>query len=144
MNTPDWNRVRADLDAQGFARVPTLLNHQETASLRPLFAADIGFRSHVIMQRHGYGAGSYKYFAYPLPDMVQTLRSRIYPALAPLANRWMADMDKPDRFPADHAHYLAACHAAGQTRPTPLLLDYGPDDYNRLHQDLYGDMHFPI
>lgn len=144
MNTADWNRVRADLDAQGCARVPALLNQQETASLRPLFAADTGFRSHVIMQRHGYGAGSYKYFAYPLPHMVQTLRRRIYPELAPLANRWMADMGKPDRFPADHGDYLSACHAAGQTRPTSLLLDYGPGDYNRLHQDLYGDMHFPI
>lgn len=144
MTMPDWHGVRAALDAEGHARLPGLLTHQETARLRPLFAADAGFRSHVIMQRHGYGAGSYKYFAYPLPDVVQALRSRIYPELAPLANRWMADMGKPDRFPADLADYLAACHAAGQPRPTPLLLDYGPGDYNRLHQDLYGDMHFPI
>ncbi len=144
MNLPDWDRVRAAVDADGYARLPALLNREETASLRPLFAADQGFRSQVNMQRHGYGAGSYKYFSYPLPDLVATLRRRIYPELVPLANRWMADMGKPDRFPADHAAYLAACHAAGQLRPTPLLLDYGPGDYNRLHQDLYGDMHFPL
>ncbi len=144
MNMPDWPGVRAALDADGHARLPGLLNRAETASLRPLFAADDGFRNHVIMQRHGYGAGSYKYFSYPLPDLVASLRSQTYPALAPLANRWMADMGKADRFPADHAAYLDACHAAGQTRPTPLLLDYGPGDYNRLHQDLYGDMYFPI
>ncbi|MDF1719074.1 MAG: 2OG-Fe(II) oxygenase [Minwuia sp.] len=144
MKAPDWNNVRTDLDAQGFARIPGLLDRHETASLRPLFAADTGFRSHVIMQRHGYGAGSYKYFAYPLPDLVAEVRTLIYPELATLANQWMAHMGKDDRFPDDHASYLAACHAAGQLRPTPLLLDYGTGDYNRLHQDLYGEMHFPI
>ena len=146
MTTQDWNRIRSELDERGFARLPGLLatSGAGTGSLRPLFAADGGFRSHIVMQRHGYGAGSYKYFAYPLPAVVATLRAGIYPELAPLANLWMERMGSAERFPAVHADYLATCHAAGQTRPTPLLLDYGTGDYNRLHQDLYGEMHFPI
>lgn len=140
----DWNRIRSDLDARGHARLPGLLDGASTAALRPLFTQDGLFRSHVIMQRHGYGQGSYRYFSYPLPEIVSDLRTRLWPELAPLATRWMERMGKPERFPADHADYLAECHRAGQVRPTPLLLDYGPGDYNRLHQDLYGEMHFPI
>lgn len=144
MNVQDWNRIRSELDQRGFARLPGLLDTGETAALRPLFAEDKPFRNHVIMQRHGYGQGSYKYFAYPLPKGVADLRRHAYAELAPLANQWMDRMGKAERFPDRHEDYLAACHQAGQVRPTPLLLDYGPGDYNRLHQDLYGEMHFPI
>lgn len=144
MNVQGWNRIRSELDQRGFARLPGLLDTGETAALRPLFAEDKPFRSHVIMQRHGYGQGSYKYFAYPLPKGVVDLRRHAYAELAPLANQWMDRMGKAERFPDRHEDYLAACHQAGQVRPTPLLLDYGPGDYNRLHQDLYGEMHFPI
>ncbi|GJL87429.1 MAG: prolyl 4-hydroxylase [Minwuia thermotolerans] len=144
MSAPDWNRIRSELDERGFARLPGLLGTGETASLRPLFADNALFRNHVVMQRHGYGQGSYKYFNYPLPQRVADLRHHIYAELAPLANQWMDCMGKTERFPDRHDDYLAACHEAGQVRPTPLLLDYGPGDYNRLHQDLYGEMHFPI
>ncbi len=144
MSAPDWNSIRSELDTRGFARLPGLLDTRETASLRPLFVEDTLFRSHVVMQRHGYGQGSYKYFNYPLPQRVADLRHHTYAELAPLANQWMDRMGKTERFPDRHDDYLAACHQAGQVRPTPLLLDYGPGDYNRLHQDLYGEMHFPI
>ena len=144
MSAPDWNSIRSVLDARGFARLPGLLDSAETRALRPLFAEEAPFRSHVVMQRHGYGQGSYKYLAYPLPQRVADLRRDTYAALSPLANQWMARMGKAERYPASHDDYLADCHRAGQLRPTPLLLDYGPGDYNRLHQDLYGEMHFPI
>jgi len=144
MSAQDWKRIRSELDERGFARLPGLLDTRETAALRPLFTEDKPFRSHVVMQRHGYGQGSYKYFAYPLPQRVADMRHHTYAELAPLANQWMERMGKAERFPDRHDDYLAACHQAGQVRPTPLLLAYGPGDYNRLHQDLYGEMHFPI
>ena len=140
----DWARAAADLDAQGWARLPALLTPQACDQVAGLYAGGEGFRSHVVMARHGYGRGEYRYFAYPLPEVVQTLRAALYPHLAPLANGWNARMGQDARFPATHAEYLARCHAAGQTRPTPLLLQYGPGDYNCLHQDLYGDLVFPL
>jgi uncharacterized protein len=140
----DWPRLAADLDAQGWAVIPKLLGEQECDSTAAMYAQDQGFRSHVIMGRFGFGRGEYRYFGYPLPPLVQELRTTLYPHLAPLANRWHERMSKKVRFPDDHAAFLERCHRAGQTRPTPLLLHYGPDDYNCLHQDLYGEHVFPL
>ena len=139
----DWGAVAADLDAQGWARVPALLTSAECDATAGLY--DTGdFRSRVIMARHGYGRGEYRYFAYPLPDPVAALRAGLYPHLAPIANRWHQMMGIDVQFPETHAAFLDRCHAAGQTRPTPLLLRYGPGDYNCLHQDLYGEHVFPL
>ena len=136
----DWPLLLQRLDDGGFATTGPLLTPKECAALTALYDDPAPFRNRVVMARHGFGQGEYRYFKYPLPDAVQTLRETIYPRLAPLANRWQ----QADRFPAAHADYIAACHAAGQSRPTPLLLRYGPGDYNRLHQDLYGEMVFPL
>jgi hypothetical protein len=136
--------VSAELDAQGWAILPGLLGPAEADSVASLYGRDGGFRSRVAMASHGFGRGEYKYFSYPLPDLVQALRTSAYPHLAPLANRWQARMGKAVRFPDDHAAFLARCRAAGQTRPTPLLLQYGADDYNCLHRDLYGEHVFPL
>ena len=139
----DWAVISADLDAQGWAIVPGMLASDTCDTLAPLYDEGAAFRSHVVMARHGFGRGEYKYFAYPLPPLVEALRTDLYPHLAPVANRWHERMGLDARFPADHAAFLARCHAAGQARPTPLLLRYGKDDYNCLHQDLYGEHVFP-
>ena len=140
----DWTKIRADLDTQGWAVVPKLLTHAEADSIAGLYPQEQGFRSHVVMARHGFGRGEYKYFRYPLPPLIQTLRTAAYPHLVPIANEWHERMRKEERFPSEHAAFLKACHEAGQVRPTPLLLEYAPDDYNCLHRDLYGDHVFPI
>ena len=141
----DWTTIAADLDAQGWAVIPALLAGAECDAVADLYAnAPDRFRSHVVMARHGFGRGEYRYFTYPLPAIVRDLRTDIYPRLAPIANRWNERMGSDIRFPPDHAAFLARCHEAGQTRPTPLLLQYGPGDYNCLHQDLYGDHAFPL
>jgi hypothetical protein len=140
----DWEAVAADLDAQGFARIEALLPPSDCAALASLYADGGRFRSRVVMARHGFGRGEYQYFAHPLPALVAQLREALYPRLAPVANRWHAAMGESPRFPSTHAGFLERCHAAGQTRPTPLLLQYGPGDYNCLHQDLYGEHVFPL
>ncbi len=144
IDTLDWTRIAAELDAQGCATTGPLLDAAACADLAALYDDDAGFRSHIIMARHGFGRGEYKYFAAPLPGRVAALRAGFWPHLAPIANRWNEAMGLAPRFPADHAAFLARCHAAGQTRPTPLLLRYGPGDYNCLHQDLYGEHVFPL
>ena len=140
----DWVKVHAGLDAQGWAVAPKLLTPAEADSISGLYHQEHGFRSHIIMSRHGFGRGEYKYFSYPLPALIQSLRTAAYAKLAPIANQWNERMRQPVRFPADHAAFLKRCHKAGQTRPTPLLLEYAPEDYNCLHRDLYGEHVFPI
>lgn len=140
----DWQVASADLDAQGWAILPKLLSTQACDATAGLYDTAEHFRSHVVMARHGFGRGEYKYFAYPLPTLVEGLRTAIYPHLAPVANRWHEAMGMAVRFPAGHAAFIARCHSAGQRRPTPLLLQYGQDDYNCLHQDLYGEHVFPL
>ncbi|WP_025294745.1 2OG-Fe(II) oxygenase [Sphingomonas sanxanigenens] len=140
----DWDRIADALDAEGWAMLPRLLDADQADAVAALYDRPDGFRSHVVMARHGFGKGEYRYFAYPLPDPVAALRAGLYPRLAPIANAWHARMGMATRFPADHAAYLDACHAAGQRRPTPLLLRYGPGDHNCLHQDLYGEAVFPL
>jgi len=133
-----------ELDEQGHAVLPGLLPPDACAALAALYGHDEYFRSRVVMQRHGYGQGEYRYFAYPLPDRVAELRAALYPPLAGIANRWYEALGIESRFPPDHAAYLARCRAAGQAKPTPLLLRYGAGDYNRLHPDLYGEHVFPL
>ncbi|SEA18401.1 2OG-Fe(II) oxygenase [Variovorax sp. YR216] len=140
----DWAQAEADLDDQGCALLPSLLTPGECEALAGMYGADKPFRSRVVMERHGFGRGEYKYFAYPLPEPVAALRERIYPHLVPIANRWNEILDIDVRYPARHAEFIDRCHAAGQLRPTPLLLQYAPDDYNCLHQDLYGEHVFPL
>jgi uncharacterized protein len=140
----DWPQVSADLETQGWAILPGLLTHKEADAIVALYGQDDGFRSRVVMARHGFGRGEYKYFSYPLPDLVQALRTSAYPHLAPIANHWQERTGKDVRFPAGHAAFLERCHQAGQVRPTPLLLEYGPNDYNCLHRDLYGEHVFPL
>jgi hypothetical protein len=143
-NAIDWTGVGASLDAQGWALLPQLLSHTQCEATALLYEGGRGFRSHVVMARHGFGRGEYRYFSYPLPPLVESLRETLYPKLAPIANRWHERMGLEVRFPDDHAAFIDRCHKAGQTRPTPLLLQYGRDDYNCLHQDLYGEHVFPL
>ena len=140
----DWANVHADLDAQGWAVVPEFLTHAEADFIAGLYHQAQGFRSRNIMGRHGFGRGEYKYFSYPLPPLIQALRTAAYPHLVPIANQWHKRMGKDVRFPHDHAAFLERCHQAGQIRPTPLLLEYAPEDYNCLHRDLYGEHVFPL
>lgn len=140
----DWTSIAGDLDAHGSALIPGLLARGECEALAAQYDRDDPYRSRVVMARHGFGRGEYKYFRYPLPDTVQALRGAFYPHLAPVANRWNAAMKLDVAFPPRHADFIARCHAAGQSRPTPLLLRYGEGDYNCLHQDLYGEHVFPL
>jgi hypothetical protein len=140
----DWTRIDARLDEAGHAVSGPLLSPAECNEIKTLYPHDAGFRSRVVMARHGYGQGEYRYFAYPLPEPVAALRRAFYPRLAATANRWRGLLGDQERLPETLDAFLAVCHAAGQTRPTPLLLKYGPGDYNRLHQDLYGEHVFPL
>lgn len=140
----DWPRISQDLDAQGSAVLEHMLSPEECRELSALYPNDGLFRSRVVMGRHGFGRGEYKYFSYPLPDLVAGLRASIYPRLVPIANRWNADMGIDIRYPENHEDFLDRCRRAGQSKPTPLLLQYGADDYNCLHQDLYGEHVFPL
>ena len=140
----DWARVDTDLDRNGWASLERLLTADECEALAGLYESEHGFRSTVVMSRHGFGSGEYKYFAYPLPDLVAALRPALYAPLVPIANRWNDAMGISVRYPETHADFIKRCHAAGQTRPTPLLLRYGAGDYNCLHQDLYGEHVFPL
>jgi len=140
----DWARVSHDLDAQGSAVIERLLSRAECDALVALYPRDDLFRSRVVMSRHGFGRGEYKYLSYPLPNLIARLRAAFYPHLAEVANRWNAALGIDARFPDEHLGFIKRCHAAGQRRPTPLLLQYGPGDYNCLHQDLYGEHVFPL
>jgi hypothetical protein len=146
----DWAQHQAALLAQGYTVTDPLLTGAECDALSGGFGAEtgyrkhvVGYRKHVVMARHNYGRGDYKYYAYPLPEVVATLRRTVYPHLVPAANEWAARLRRDIRFPAAHADYIRQCHQAGQERPTPLVLRYGAGDFNCLHQDLYGDLHFP-
>jgi hypothetical protein len=140
----DWARIHCDLEDQGCAIADGLLTRDECNRLATLYSVDKVFRSRVVLGRHGFGRGEYKYFAYPLPGLVAALRTTLYRHLAPIANRWNAAMRIDIEYPEAHASFLQRCHTAGQVRPTPLLLQYGEGDYNCLHQDLYGEHIFPL
>jgi uncharacterized protein len=140
----DWERVSGDLDLAGSAVLPALLSAEECDALAELYPAEERFRSRVVMAKHGFGRGEYKYFRYPLPQPVASLRTALYPHLVRVANRWNEALALDVRYPATHEEFLARCRAAGQTRPTPLLLRYQAGDYNCLHQDVYGDHVFPL
>ncbi|RKH97172.1 2OG-Fe(II) oxygenase [Corallococcus sp. AB038B] len=140
----DWAATGGELDARGCAVLEHLLTPDECEALALLYDVEDAFRSRVVMARHGFGRGEYKYFDHPLPEAVTELRTALYPCLAPIANRWNTAMGIDVRYPDIHADFLARCHEAGQVRPTPLLLRYGADDYNCLHQDLYGEHVFPL
>jgi len=140
----DWSQLGADLDAQGAAVIERLITPAECRALAALYPRDERFRSRVVMAQHGFGRGEYKYFRYPLPELIASLRETIYQQLAPIASRWYEAMSTTVRFPDEHDEFISPFHAAGQQRPTPLLLQYGADDYNCLHQDLYGEHVFPL
>jgi len=140
----DWTRIAAELGDQGWALLPGLLAGADCDRIAALYDREDGFRSRVVMARHGFGRGEYRYFSYPLPSRIEKLRTALYPHLAGIANDWQEKSGQTARFPERHADYIAHCHKAGQTRPTPLLLRYGPGDYNCLHRDLYGAEVFPL
>jgi len=140
----DWQAIGARLDADGHAVLPGFLAAKDCAALIADYGDEARYRSRVVMERHGFGKGEYKYFSYPLPPLIAALRDEVYPQLAPIANRWNAVMGIDERYPTVHADFIKACHQTGQTRPTPLILRYGEGDYNCLHQDLYGALAFPL
>ena len=142
----DWAGVETSLEAQGFAALPPLLDPDECTALARLYQTDAPFRSHIDMSRFRFGVGEYKYFAAPLPGIVQALREGLYARLAPIANRWKVRLkpDTTDVFPLNLSEFVERCHQAGQTKPTPLLLSYAAGGYNCLHQDIYGDVAFPL
>jgi uncharacterized protein len=140
----DWRLLAADLNSYGCAVLERLLTPAECEGIAGLYAHEEHFRSQIHMARHGFGKGEYRYFKYPLPKLLGGLRSALYPRLAPIANGWNEGMGDAARYPEEHAVFLKLCHDAGQVRPTPLLLQYGPDDFNCLHQDLYGALAFPL
>lgn len=140
----DWETATTELDDAGWSMIKGALTPLEADSIAALYPHSQGFRSTVVMARHGFGRGEYKYFSYPLPPIVSELRTSLYPHLAPIANTWHERMGIDVRFPGDHDAFISRCHGAGQTRPTPLLLQYGEGDYNALHQDLYGEHVFPL
>jgi hypothetical protein len=142
--THDWSAAEAALDEHGWAPLAGALTEGECDALASLYPREEHFRSRVVMARHGFGRGEYKYFSYPLPALVAELRASLYARLVTIANRWNELMKSDVRFPDDHAGFIERCHRAGQQRPTPLLLQYGPEDYNCLHQDLYGEHVFPL
>ena len=139
-----WKQVYQDLNAEGNAIIRGLMSLDDCDEIRVLYDKEDLFRSNIVMERHGFGRGEYRYFRYPLPDLITTLRTSLYPHLVLIANRWNEAMGIAIRYPATHAEYMQRCHQAGQTKPTPLLLKYGTDDYNCLHQDLYGEHVFPL
>jgi hypothetical protein len=140
----DWRRIAQDLDDSGNALIPQLLDASDCRAVASWYGEDARFRSRVVMASHGFGRGEYKYFSYPLPQLVDSLRAALYPQLAPIANRWNETLRVALRYPPTLTRFLTSCHEAGQTRPTPLLLQYGVGDYNCLHQDLYGEWVFPL
>jgi hypothetical protein len=142
--TLDWQRIEADLDAHGYAVASAILAQENCQALAQSYLNDELFRSRIIMARHGFGRGEYKYLRYPLPEEISELRTALYPPLSRIANRWNKVMGSDVRYPENHAKFLERCHDAGQVQPTPLLLRYGPGDYNCLHQDLYGEHVFPL
>jgi uncharacterized protein len=140
----DWDKVATDVGETGWSMLRGVLTAGEAAETAAMYSRHEGFRSTVVMARHGFGRGEYKYFSYPLPQVVADLRANLYPPLSAIANHWHELMGIDVRFPGAHEEFIARCHTAGQTRPTPLLLQYGPGDYNALHQDLYGEHVFPL
>ena len=139
-----WASIATDLDAHGWAPFPQLLSAEEAEAIARLYEEDTRFRGRVVMAQHGFGRGEYKYFAYPLPEMITALRRALYPRLVPIANQWNERMGIDVRYPDAHEEFIKHCHAAGQKRPTPLLLQYGEGDFNALHQDVYGEHVFPL
>jgi uncharacterized protein len=144
VNAINWHKVEEDLDKFGCATVAQLLTPAECDALTALYSRDELYRSRVVMARHGFGRGEYKYYGYPLPEVIRSLRETVYPNLVPLANRWNEIMRIEKRYPSNHADFIDTCHEAGQLRPTPLILQYAEGDYNCLHQDLYGEHVFPL
>ena len=144
VDTVSFDALETDLDRQGWAILPKLVSQGECETLTLLYAEEAHFRSRIVMARHGFGRGEYQYFRYPLPDVVQSLRTELYRCIVPIANRWNTAMGIDVQYPATHDQFLARCHSAGQPRPTPLMLKYGPGDYNCLHQDIYGEHVFPL
>jgi hypothetical protein len=140
----DWSAITTELDGRGCATTGPLLTPEECNTLASEYHIRERFRSRIVMERHNFGRGEYKYYAYPLPALIEALRTGLYERLAPTANRWESALSRPSHFPARHGDFLERCHASGQSRPTPLLLRYGEGDYNCLHQDLYGDLWFPL